>query len=1117
MDGLTRRTVTHEVNPITVFDVAPDGSKLAYVSGNQLIETDANGLNPVLKFAGPALNTLDPTDFENDRLDTLVYSPDGARIAFGFNGVNVVPSGPDAGPESVDTVLTSDPFPAPGEAAGGQRRFFRPRAWGPDGVHLVVDFSYFPEGGGQAILAPADAILVDLTGDASDAAMWGDIAWKPDSTGFYIASAALAYGAPGLSLVDAGSGVVTGILTSPYGLNGSVSPLYFVRGPHVAADGGLLAFVSAQEEIDTAGTFALEKIDPANGERTPVNDQAYPWPDDVLWARDDSGAVLVTNNNTTFQWAPIDGSEPLTLPTYGSSPHWGSTDFGAASPEETELVALFEQSLDLAAVRESAQPPPFGPSTAFSVQGEDGTTYWIAHTTGLRSFDPDTPHAVGVYVREVDGWQEVSLLQLTGLQEGVTAGPDYLNDGGVMPVQIGPAGNTAGDSASDGTQLWLHVEGGAGAHGGVCDILRLADDTLTQELDSFSASPGGCEVEDVNGDGANEVVLDATDPYVFCYACGVRLVDYVVQRWDGQSFTRVNLEPLPAAAPPELDSRNDELLRLVQGGLWKGALALAESPVTAGSPVLAPSAGVTATEAATATGTITDTGLITSDITGTVTLTTSAGTTATASVTGDPSGVYAWNTALVRLIGEARRTDAERADHPYPLLAQVFYGDYPAAVDVMRVYSASQLFAWPSALVSGTVAVGWESTLADHITTTTSAAIDVNPQLAAAFFVRGWGEWLRGASAWASTAGDLPPDAAPTNEVAIDDAALAAAVADIRRALELSPDPFYAESLSLLTGEEVSLPAAPVTGTQPLTETAAVSPTATSTTTTTITGTTGAAGGAGRIFYSTVQDGVDRIYSLEFGAQNATLNEVLDQARQPSLQPGGARLAYQSTRDDMLGLGGFDLDTGNRFNFTTNLEDSLPRWNPEGNRLAFSSTRYGDGRSRIYLAWAQDAKFATEEALDLGEGSDPDWSPDGARLVYKGCDEAGANCGLWTTAVDGTDRRQLTDNAGDARPRWSPDGSRVVFMSDGRDGNWDIYSVLVDGSVAGEVTRISFNAASDGLPAISPDGAEIVFVSNRGNQWGIWRVPIESGRAESVVGDLGALTNWLDQSLDWAP
>ncbi len=1116
MDGVTRRTITRETEPVTAFAVSPDGSKLAYVSGNRLIEADANGLNPVLKFAGPATATLDSLDLINDRVGAPVYSPDGARIAFAFNGVSVVASGPDAGPEAVNSVLPSDPFPAEGDFDGSQLiRFFRPHTWGPDGVHLVVDVSFYPEGVGLAILDPERQIRVDPAAD-SHVALAGDVAWKPDSTGFYIASDALAYGMPGLSLVDAGSGIVTGILTSPVSMDGSVSPLHLVRGPHVTGDGALWAFVSAQEMIDPAATYALEAIDPATGARTPVNEQAYPWPDAVLWARDDSGALLVTDGGATFQWTPVDGSAPVTLNAYGASPAWGSPDFGVTAPEAAEVLALFEQALDLDAVRASAEFPAFDPSVAFPVQAADGATYWIAHTTGTRSFNPDKPHAVGVYVRDGDGWREVSLLELTGTQDGVTAGPDYLSENSVSPVQIG----TSGAATADGlTQLWLHVEGGAGAHSGVCEILRLAPVdallVLTQELDSFNSSPGACEVQDVNGDGANEVVLNATDPYVFCYACGVRLINYSVQRWDGDEFVAVNLEPLPAAAPAELNSRNDELLRLIEGGLWKGALDLADSPVTAGSPVLAASAPLTATAAATDTVASSDT------LTETVALTSTAettGTTGTAGAVSDPSGVYAWNTALVRLTGEARRTAAQSPDHPYPLLAHLFYGDYPAAVDVMRAYSATAIFAQPSALVSGTVAAGWEGALADVLTSTASLAIDVNPQLAGAYFLRGYGAWLGGVTA--ATTGDIAPDAAPTTDVAIDPAALDAAVADIRRALELAPDPFYAESLALLTGEEVAVPATPLTATT--TVTAPVEPvTTTAPVTTTVSPTVNitATGGAGRIFYSTVQDGVDRIYTLQFGSQNATLTAVLDNARQPSLQPGGVRLAYQSTRDDMLGLGGYDLDTGNRFNFTTNLEDSLPRWNPEGNRLAFSSTRYGDGRARVYLAWAQDAAFATDEALDLGEGSDPDWSPDGTRLVYKGCDETGANCGLWTMALDGTDRRALTDNASDARPRWSPGGSRVVFMSDGRDGNWDIYSVPVasDGSAGGEVTRISFNAASDGLPAVSPDGSEIVFVSNRGNQWGIWRVAVDSGRAVSVVGDLGALTNWLEQSLDWAP
>ena len=97
--------------------------------------------------------------------------------------------------------------------------------------------------------------------------------------------------------------------------------------------------------------------------------------------------------------------------------------------------------------------------------------------------------------------------------------------------------------------------------------MRLAGDVLSEELDNFSASGGACQVMDIDGDGANEVVPDATDYYVFCYACGVRKYDYTVQRWNGTSFDRLELQPLPAAAPEELVAKNDELLRL---GLKQG-------------------------------------------------------------------------------------------------------------------------------------------------------------------------------------------------------------------------------------------------------------------------------------------------------------------------------------------------------------------------------------------------------------------------------------------------------------------------------------------------------------------------------------------------------------------
>jgi Tol biopolymer transport system component len=52
-----------------------------------------------------------------------------------------------------------------------------------------------------------------------------------------------------------------------------------------------------------------------------------------------------------------------------------------------------------------------------------------------------------------------------------------------------------------------------------------------------------------------------------------------------------------------------------------------------------------------------------------------------------------------------------------------------------------------------------------------------------------------------------------------------------------------------------------------------------------------------------------------------------------------------------------------------------------------------------------------------------------------------------------------------------------------RDGNWDIYSVKVDGS---GLTRLTTDDADDGLPIWSPDGSAIAFLSNRGGPWAVW-------------------------------
>lgn len=241
---------------------------------------------------------------------------------------------------------------------------------------------------------------------------------------------------------------------------------------------------------------------------------------------------------------------------------------------------------------------------------------------------------------------------------------------------------------------------------------------------------------------------------------------------------------------------------------------------------------------------------------------------------------------------------------------------------------------------------------------------------------------------------------------------------------------------------------------------------------------------------------------------------VIPNAMQPGYSPDVNILAFRSTQSDQLGLSGFDFNVDQRVRYSPHKEDSRPRWSPTGDRFLFSSNRTGDRRWHVYLMRPEpgDDRQGFPEIVDLGFGKDADWHPSEELIIFKGCDEAGQNCGLWTMNSDGSGRTRVADGFNDSLPRYSPDGQSVVFMSDSRDGNWELYTLSV---ADGSVTRITDNPASDGLPAWSPDGSRIAFMSNRDGAWGIWIVPAAGGEAQLVTQLEEQLPDWLIQGIDW--
>jgi len=140
---------------------------------------------------------------------------------------------------------------------------------------------------------------------------------------------------------------------------------------------------------------------------------------------------------------------------------------------------------------------------------------------------------------------------------------------------------------------------------------------------------------------------------------------------------------------------------------------------------------------------------------------------------------------------------------------------------------------------------------------------------------------------------------------------------------------------------------------------------------------------------------------------------------------------------------------------------------PDGKTLAFDL--YG-------VIWTLPIAGGPARRLtdDLTDGAQPDWSPDGRRLVFQSYRDGSFQ--IWTVNTDGTGLTQHTRGPFDCRePRFAPDGKRVAFGSD-RTGSYAIHVLdLANGAV-------TLWAAAEGQacePAWSPDGQRIAFAVDR--------------------------------------
>ena len=107
------------------------------------------------------------------------------------------------------------------------------------------------------------------------------------------------------------------------------------------------------------------------------------------------------------------------------------------------------------------------------------------------------------------------------------------------------------------------------------------------------------------------------------------------------------------------------------------------------------------------------------------------------------------------------------------------------------------------------------------------------------------------------------------------------------------------------------------------------------------------------------------------------------------------------------------------------LRASMPRWSPDGKRVAFSGQTSG-GKWTIYLAPA-DGGRVEKLVSDDGRYQDPNWSPDGRRLVFG--ETTWSPKAIRILELESGRVSELPASGELFSPRWSPDGRYIVALT----------------------------------------------------------------------------------------
>ncbi len=198
-------------------------------------------------------------------------------------------------------------------------------------------------------------------------------------------------------------------------------------------------------------------------------------------------------------------------------------------------------------------------------------------------------------------------------------------------------------------------------------------------------------------------------------------------------------------------------------------------------------------------------------------------------------------------------------------------------------------------------------------------------------------------------------------------------------------------------------------------------------------------------FYEWVQNGtkifmVDRSKKLWLlepdGTDKVLLTQGAENDSQILWQPHGTKIAFRSDSNGFPDIWIMNSDGTGKVQLTDSEEKELDlKWSPDGTKIAYVSasvlntSNISTFYNSSHAIWVMDSDGGNKKRLTYSHDrwdANPEWSPDGTKIVFDTMYKRESNHKIIVMDVDGTNKTVLAEGF---KPQWSPMGDKIAFTS----------------------------------------------------------------------------------------